>query len=187
MRIRVDVGLIHYPVYNKNKEIITSAVTNLDLHDIARAAKTFGVDTFYIVTPLKDQQQLFQEILDHWLSGPGARYNEKRKNALEKVRICESFSTLSDICKAKWGVAPLILATGAGPKESSWPYEKVREIIWAEKPLLLLFGTAWGLAEEITQMVDGFLPPIKGIGEYNHLSVRSAAAIILDRLLAERQ
>jgi len=32
-------------------------------------------------------------------------------------------------------------------------------------------------------MVDHRLAPIQGVSNYNHLSVRSAAAIILDRLL----
>ncbi|MCK4696288.1 MAG: RNA methyltransferase, partial [Candidatus Cloacimonetes bacterium] len=30
------------------------------------------------------------------------------------------------------------------------------------------------------------LKPIKGVGNYNHLSVRSAAAIVLDRLTSEK-
>ncbi len=33
---------------------------------------------------------------------------------------------------------------------------------------------------------DFFLEPIKGPSDYNHLSVRSAVAIVLDRLLGER-
>jgi tRNA (guanine37-N1)-methyltransferase len=73
-KVRIDLALIHYPVINKKDEIIGSAVTNLDLHDISRAAKTYGIDSLYIVTPYKDQQKLFQELLDHWLKGYGAEY-----------------------------------------------------------------------------------------------------------------
>ena len=46
------VALIHHPVVNKNGMIIGSAVTNMDLHDIARAGRTFGVRGYYVVTPL---------------------------------------------------------------------------------------------------------------------------------------
>ena len=93
-KVKVDLALIHYPVVNKNQEIIGSAVTNLDLHDIARAAKTYGVDSFYIVTPYEDQQELFRELLDHWLTGHGAKYNSKRGEALSSVQICDDLKDL---------------------------------------------------------------------------------------------
>ena len=52
------------------------------------------------------------------------------------------------------------------------------------KPILLLFGTGWGLEKSILNEADYVLDPIGGIGEYNHLPVRAAIAIVLDRLLA---
>jgi len=183
---RVDVALVHYPVYNKEGAVVASAITNLDLHDIARAAKTFGVDTFHVVTPVTDQQQLFTEILDHWLHGAGAAYNEKRKEALTLVRLCDSIATLRATVRQKWGEV-CVLATTAGERNDPIPYGAVRQRIAAGQPLLILFGTGWGLAEEAAAAADGFLPPIRGKGDYNHLSVRAAVAIILDRLLGERE
>jgi len=50
-------------------------------------------------------------------------------------------------------------------------------------PFLILLGTGWGLTDEILARSDYILEPIEGDSDYNHLSVRSAAAIILDRLL----
>jgi hypothetical protein len=50
-------------------------------------------------------------------------------------------------------------------------------------PHLLVFGTAWGLAEAFISEADYILEPITGSPDYNHLSVRTAAGIILDRLL----
>ena len=47
---------------------------------------------------------------------------------------------------------------------------------------LLIFGTGWGLTREILDRCDDLLEPVRGTGDYNHLSVRSAASIILDRL-----
>ena len=41
------VGLVHYPVYDKNFDVITTAITNYDLHDISRSAKTYGVKKIY--------------------------------------------------------------------------------------------------------------------------------------------
>ena len=57
---KLYVALIHYPVVNKNGETIASALTNLDLHDISRAAKTYGLEAFCVVTPLEDQKDLVE-------------------------------------------------------------------------------------------------------------------------------
>ncbi len=182
-RFKVDLALVHYPVCNKNQETIGSAVTNLDLHDIARASRTFGVDTFYIVTPYSDQQQLVREILDHWLVGRGGIYNAKRKEALAVVRLCDDLDGLLAQVTEKWRQRPVVLATCARNQGNIWPYAMVRQKIFAGEHFLILLGTAWGLAPAVIDNVDGLLPPIIGFEEYNHLSVRSAAAIVLDRLL----
>ena len=187
VKVRIDLALIHYPVVNKNQEIIGSAVTNLDLHDISRAARTYGVDSLYIVTPYRDQQDLFQELLDHWLKGHGAEYNAKRGEALSLVRICDDLDKVLAMATEKWQQKPTVLATCAREQHNAvWPYPVVRQKIAAGECFLILFGTAWGLAQEVIAAGDGTLPPITGSGSYNHLSVRSAAAIVLDRLLGAR-
>lgn len=48
-------------------------------------------------------------------------------------------------------------------------------------PVYLIFGTAWGLDTEIMNKADTVPNLIRGITNYNHLSVRTAAAITLDR------
>lgn len=183
---QVELALVHYPVANKNGETIGSAVTNLDIHDIARAGRTFGIARYYIVTPYEDQQQLVTEILDHWLTGRGSVYNEKRKAALALVRICESLDALYAQVEAQWGMRPTVLATCAKPQANTVGYEAVRRRLSAGERFLLLFGTGWGLTSEVLARVDATLPPISGATEYNHLSVRSAAAIVLDRVLGNR-
>lgn len=184
---KVDLALIHFPVVNKNGETIGSAVTNLDIHDIARAARTFGVGNYYIVTPFEDQQNLVREILDHWLSGHGAGYNGKRGEALSLVRVCASLEELVELTSAKRGKRPFIVSTGARERGRILSYGAARQKIFAGENLLVLFGTAWGLAPDALEMVDAALPPIIGAGEYNHLSVRAAAAIVLDRLLGKKE
>ncbi|MEW6594840.1 MAG: RNA methyltransferase [Thermodesulfobacteriota bacterium] len=183
---QLELALVHYPVVNKNGETIGSAVTNLDIHDIARAGRTFGIATYYIVTPYEDQQQLVAEILDHWLTGRGSVYNEKRKAALSLVRICESLEALYVQAAASAGGRPTVLATCARPQPNTVSYEAVRQRLAAGERFLLLFGTGWGLTPEVMARVDATLPPIAGATEYNHLSVRSAAAIVLDRVLGKR-
>jgi hypothetical protein len=185
--VRIDLALIHYPVVNKNGETIGAAVTNLDLHDIARAARTFGVDTLYMVSPYEDQRHLVAEILAHWLRGYGSRYNGNRGEALALVRLCSDLGELYERVANKWGERPTVLTTCARPQEKSWSYSRVRQMVQAGDSLLILFGTAWGLAPEVLAAADGALPPITGPGGYNHLSVRSAASIVLDRLLGARE
>ncbi len=63
-------------------------------------------------------------------------------------------------------------------------FDEARESINSNNdPHVLVFGTAWGLAESVMEAADHIMSPVKGNGEYNHLSVRTAVAIIVDRLL----
>jgi hypothetical protein len=183
--ICVDLALVHYPVSNKNGETIGSAVTNLDLHDIARAGRTFGIDNLYIVTPYEDQHELVQDILDHWLIGHGSTYNTNRKEALSIVRLCKDLSELYQMVSEKWQKRPTVLATSAQVQSDQGSFAETRKKVFAGEPHLILFGTAWGMTSDVFEDVDGQLPPIAGFGSYNHLSVRSAAAIVMDRLLGK--
>lgn len=181
----LDVALVHHPVYNRRGEVIGSAVTNLDIHDIARSARTYGVNRFYLVTPYEDQQALVAELLAHWLTGRGGELNPDRKAALELVRVVPDLTTLYQRVAADRGRPPLVLATSAKVQGPGLDYEDLRRRLAAGQPALILLGTASGLAAEALAGVDGFLPPIRGAGDYNHLPVRAAAAIVFDRLLAE--
>ena len=65
-------------------------------------------------------------------------------------------------------------------------YAKMRrQIAEADEPYLLVFGTGWGLTDELLAEADWVLRPVYGVDDYNHLSVRSAVSIILDRLFGE--
>lgn len=179
----LNIALIHHPVLNKRNEVIGSAVTNLDIHDIARAAKTYGVANYFIATPYKDQQQLVRELLAHWQTGHGATYNPARKEALGIVELADSLEMVIARLTEQYGMRPLIVATSAILRDNTVSYVEIGQRIAQGDPVLLLFGTAHGLAPEILQETDATLPPIKGGTPYNHLSVRSAASIIIDRLL----
>jgi hypothetical protein len=181
--LRIDVALVHYPVVNRNDETIGSAVTNLDLHDIARAGRTFGVGTYWVVTPFREQQELADQIVGHWTDGHGSRTNPDRSQALSIIRVCAGLDEVLAGATANYGVRPCVLATCARLQDNTIDYAVVRQRIWQGEPFLLILGTAWGLAPQVLAMADGVLPPIRGSCEFNHLSVRSAAAIIFDRLL----
>jgi hypothetical protein len=185
--IHLDVALIHYPVLNRKNEIIASAVTNLDLHDIARAGRTFGVGTYWVVTPDAQQQELAGQIVDHWTTGYGGSVNPDRANALSLVRICDDLDDVIAAMHESNGRQPMVIATSADRQDNSITCGDVQRELAQETPVLLVFGTAWGLAPDIMQHVDATLPPIYGVGEFNHLSVRSAASIFLDRLSGNRE
>lgn len=177
------VALIHHPVVDKNGQAITAAVTSLDLHDIARSARTYGAGVFYVVTPLTDQQDLVRCIIDHWVTGVGAEYNPDRRAALSLIHLQPTLAAAIEDMQAKFGVQPCTVVTSARIENSDLGYTDLRRLVHSGRPTLLLFGTAWGLADETLEQADYRLAPIEGAGEYNHLAVRSAAAIILDRIL----
>jgi hypothetical protein len=181
------VALVHYPVLNKNNDIIASAVTNLDLHDIARAAKTYGVKSFYVVTPLKDQSALVAKIIAHWTNGPGAIYNPKRRQALELIRVRETLeAVIEDIRNnSDHNQKPRTVVTSARHNHINLSFSGFCELLKNGDPYLLVLGTAWGLSEGIIVGAEYVLDSVKGNTNYNHLSVRSAAAIIFDRLLGQ--
>jgi len=171
-------------VVDKTGETIASAVTNLDLHDLARAACTYGVRSLQVVTPLEDQQTLVKRIIGHWTTGPGGAYNPDRKQALGLIRLSSSIAESLAHIQAQEGVQPRTVATCARPRRHTVSCRELRKAIQAGDPWLIAFGTAWGLAPSLIDAMDYALEPIGDPGGYNHLSVRCAAAVILDRLLA---
>jgi len=174
------IALLHFPVYDRNRRIVATAITNLDIHDLARSARTFGLRAYYVVTPLERQRELAARIKGYWEGE-----ESPRAEALSKIRIA---STLDEVVGEVTREAgkPRIVGTAAREREGAETieYERLREQSKEEpeRPLLLVFGTGWGLDETVIERCDQVLAPIRGADEYNHLSVRSAAAIILDRL-----
>ena len=181
------VALLHYPVYDKTGKVVTTAVTNLDVHDIARLARTFGARGFYVCTPVDTLRRLVARIIRHWEVGPGATYNATRREALALVRQApELDDAIADI-ERETGHLPRVVATTARPGENRLAHRAMRARLAADgPPELLVLGTGWGLTADVLARADDVLEPIEGTGAYNHLSVRAAAAIMLDRLRSER-
>lgn len=185
----VYLGLVHHPIQNKRGEVVTTSVTNLDIHDIARSCRTFGIKNYFIVTPLKAQHDLVTRILSHWKEDKSLAYNPDRQDALGYVELVNSVEeAISEIEKIE-EKAPLVAVTGANFQSFEGDMEALRERITLDnRPLFLLFGTGWGLHASIVDRAEFRLNPIIGASTdgYNHLSVRSAVAIYLDRLRSGR-
>lgn len=181
------LALLHHPVLDKNGRTVTSAVTNIDIHDLARTARTYGLAGFFVVTPVESLRALARRIIEHWETGFGSTYNATRKDALSIVHLAADLDgAILDIERAT-GLRPRLVVTSARPAPSAVPFaEYRRELAAAAEPHLLILGTGWGLAPEVLDRADLRLAPILGVGPYNHLSVRAAGAIILDRLLGAR-
>jgi hypothetical protein len=189
--VKIAVGLVHYPIRDRHKKIVATNVTNLDVHDIARASRVFGVSRYYVIHPMQDQRSFVHRMLDHWRVGDGAQYNPMRKTALTMVDTAESLDAAIEDWNQKDGVTgrPLIVSTHARALEGvpQVSFRELRAKIEAGGPedrLFLIFGTGFGLTEEFMRGCDMLLEPVTGAppDDYRHLSVRSAVSIILDRL-----
>ena len=180
------VALIHFPVMNKKNEPIGSALTTIDMHDIARASITFGVKGFYVVTPYEDQERLAQKVIGHWTKGVGGKLNPFRKEALELIRVTRTFEDMVASIEEDRKEPVVAIATSAKKTAGSIPIGEFRPRLENKASHVLVFGTAWGLADELIDTCDLILDPIYGDGEYNHLSVRSAVSIYLDRIINSR-
>ncbi len=142
--MRLYMGLVHFPVYNKHQVTIASAITPLDIHDFARLGKTYDVRGFFVITPLEDQQALSNRILRHWICGYGAQYNVHRKEALDLVKVTPSLRRAVDEVKEREGEGPRLVATDATlQKERSISYKTLRKLVLSNDLVFLLFGTAW--------------------------------------------
>ncbi|MDD3051077.1 MAG: RNA methyltransferase [Candidatus Cloacimonetes bacterium] len=186
MKNNIYVGLVHYPVYNKHFEIVTTSITNLDIHDIARSCITFGVKGYYLINRLSSQESLLSRVQDFWKTEIAQNYNSDRVEAFSVVRYARYIEDVLEDLKSQELTCPLLISTTAVEMEGQKTFLETKEIIQnSSRPVLLIFGTGNGLTEEIHRMSDIVLKPIKGYDNYNHLSVRSAVAIILDRLISE--
>ncbi len=187
---RIFIGLVHYPIYNKRSEVIATSITNLDIHDISRCAATYDLQQYYLIHPHPAQHELANELLHYWIQGAGAQYNPDRCEALLKIRLSESLAAAEKEIVDTFGGSLCRVVTDAHHHENSTGYLDLRQQI--ARPVqegqpgtnyFLIFGTGHGLAQEVLDSADVILDPVVGRSDYNHLSVRSAASIIMDRLL----
>ncbi len=187
----IYVGLLHHSILNKSGQVINTAITNLDIHDISRACRTYGVSGYFLLNPDREQQNIAKRIIDHWQSSAGKSYNQDRAEALSRVQIHSWLQEAMDQIEEKWGCAPFLVMTSARTVEKIkiMRYRELQvRLQQSSQPIVLVFGTGWGIESDLLRKADAVLPPLRPEREteYLHLSVRSAVAITLDRLLGEQ-
>lgn len=182
----VYVALVHGPVLDRAGNKVCTSVTNFDIHDIARACKTYGVNQYFIINQMQEQLMFVDRVINHWKTGYGKQHNPMRCKALHHVQTVE---TIEDSIKII-GEDVLVVATAARQLKSleNITFGGLRSQMESNpaRKLFLLFGTGFGLHEEALKHCQLLLEPISGgaLDEYKHLSVRSAVSICLDRLLS---
>ena len=184
-KIDLNVILLHDKMHDKQGTLVTTSLTMIDLHDIARSSKTFGVNTTFIAHPSAALRKLANTLKNHWEEGFGATYNPNRKEALAGIEIVSSLDEAIHKIDLRTGKLPKIIATSAKEGEKRIDFTSMRETISDGDPYLLMLGTGWGMSDELLNRANYFLDPVRGFGTYNHLSVRSACAIMLSRLMGK--
>jgi hypothetical protein len=177
---RVAVALIHHPVIDRQGAIFTTTLTNLDLHDISRSVRSYGLEAFFVVHPFAGQRALGERICRHWVEGPGGVRIPARAEALSVVRFAEDLDAVKRALDE-----PEIWTTAAQPRGTITDFATARaHLAGPGRPVVICFGTGWGLAPDFLDAADRRLAPIDPGTGFNHLSVRAACAITLDRLFA---
>jgi len=183
---KISIGLLHYPILDRSGKIVATNITNFDIHDIARAARVYGVERYYLIHPVPQQLMFVERVIDHWRVGEGSTYNTSRGIALENVRTAETLEKALRDWAPKENV--LTIGTHARPVEGATLYSvsDLRRELWDHrKTVFLLFGTGYGMTDEYMKSLGGVLESIRSAppDDFRHLSVRSAVSIYLDRLL----
>jgi len=183
---RSYAALVHHPVKAKDGSVITTSITNLDVHDIARTARTYNLARYYIVTPVEAQRSLVEHITGYWKDGEGRERVPQRSAALEIVEPIPSLdAVIEDVKRREDGREPMLVTTAARSSRSPKSYVEARQILRSsERPSIIVFGTGYGLVDAIIDRAELHLAAIR-VGHYNHLPVRGAAAIVFDRLFGD--
>ncbi|MGI6525092.1 MAG: RNA methyltransferase [Bdellovibrionota bacterium] len=184
MSVDLNVVLLHDKMVDRQGELVTTSLTLIDLHDIARSCKTYSAHAF-VAHPSPTMRKLAHIMKSYWEDGFGALYNPHRRTALLNLDISTSLDEVIHKIDLRAGKLPKIVATSAHQGEDRTSFQEMRDLLQGGEPYLLMLGTGWGMSDHLLARADYFLEPIKGAGDYNHLSVRSACATILDRLMGQ--
>ncbi len=190
MTIRKVLALVHYPCLNKAGELYSTSIFNVDVHDIARVARTYDFDQYALVHPVEAQRDMAQSIANFWASEKSKKRNPDRASAISLIQVIDSLESLVGQLEDEYSAPVLTIATSAiaNPKNTAWSDWRTTMNSKIEngdsETHLYIFGTGHGLAPSVTETSAIFLEPILGATNYNHLSVRAAVAIACDRLFS---
>ena len=148
MKQNIYVGLVHFPVYNKFYDIVTTSITNLDIHDISRSCLTYGIRRFFVINPLPSQKEILTWIRKFWKSEIAEFYNPHRVKALSILEYAKSVENAIEFINNQEKTSPLLVTTTATKMEAQIGFEEFSNLN-IEQPVFLLFGTGNGLTKEL--------------------------------------
>ena len=81
----------------KKKEVVSTCITGVDLHDIARTSKTFGLAKYFVVNPFPAQRKFAERIISCWRSEKSFVHNWTRAEAFKLIEVKESLEAMGFI------------------------------------------------------------------------------------------
>ena len=127
MHPRVYALLVHYPVTDRRGDVVATSVTTLDIHDIARSARTYGLAGYFVVTPVEAQHWLVRRVTQHWNDEWGSAYNPNRKDALQVIRLASDIGEAATAIREETGEEPVWVGTSAKAYPNSITFANLRE------------------------------------------------------------
>jgi len=176
----LDLALVHHPVKNRHGEIIAATSQEFDIMDAARLGLTYGVRRLYIVQTIPAQRAMVERLIEH---GRSSDRDVAARGSFERTALVSSVSEALSRSSAAFGVRPEVWSTSARPVGTRLSWPAARRRLAEGVPALVLIGKAWGLAPDVFEASDMCLDAIDPGTGFNHLSVRAAMAIIVDRLM----
>ena len=176
----VDFAIVHYPVLNRVGEVIAAQIDEFDFFDACRLSLAYPIRRMWVVNPTPSQRDLAQRLIRHGTDPQ--RQVEGREVFDRTVWVPDLETAVSEA--SKLGPTPRLVVTSAKPGRDDETFGQMRASIATGSPHMVLFGKAWGLADDVFDRADVRLEPVSAGTGYDHLSVRSAMSIVLDRLLA---
>lgn len=165
---------------NRLGEVISSTVDSFDFFDASRLALTYGVDRMYIVHPEPAQQALVSRLIAHGQAQ--GRQDAQRGHFEHSVGVHDLQAAIDDV-QARCQCRPKVVATTARSGPPKVGLGSLRDSLSPQRPQLWLIGKAWGMTQAVIDGADCVAASIDTGTGYNHLSVRSALAIYIDRML----
>lgn len=178
-RGRVWLALVHYPVRDATGAEIAATCSERDLVDLGRLSLVYPVEAAFVVQPLEAQGALVERLIAH-----GTRADRAHaRGHLGRLRLVATLADAVALASDAAGRPVTVVATTARPSDDAVAAATLRARLERGEDALILFGKASGLADHVIAGADARLAPVGGGTGFDHLPVRPAIAIVLDRLL----
>ena len=125
----LSVVLLHDKMVDKPGNIVTTSLTAIDVHDIARSCRTYGVNNLFISHPAPTIRKLARTLKDFWEEGYGSTYNPNRKEALEIVELVADLDEAIQKIDLRTKKLPKLVATSARPGGKRIDFPQFSELL----------------------------------------------------------